>query len=100
MRKYNQNYIQKTNKETKICKKINIVLNLQMNYGRLVIPIEIRRKLDIQEKDAIEIYTASDTIILKKFTPTCLFCNNEKNLLEYKGKLICENCSKNIKNLI
>lgn len=71
-----------------------------MKYGRLVIPIDIRRKLDIQEKDAIEIYTNEDTIILKKVTPTCLFCSNEKNLLEYKGKLICENCRKKINNLI
>lgn len=71
-----------------------------MKYGRLVIPIDIRKKFDIQEKDSLEIYTNEDTIILKKVTPNCMFCNNEKKLLKYNGKLICENCRKKIKNLI
>ena len=67
--------------------------------GRVVIPIEIRNQFNIAEKDPIEIYVDGSTIVFKKFEPNCLFCGNTKNLLEYKDKLICENCLKKISNL-
>ncbi|WP_338471261.1 AbrB/MazE/SpoVT family DNA-binding domain-containing protein [Niallia sp. XMNu-256] len=38
--------------------------------GRVVIPIELRRNLEIGEKDQIEIYVDDDRIILKKYKPT------------------------------
>lgn len=67
--------------------------------GRVVIPIEIRNKFNIVEKDPIEIYVDRSSIILKKFEPNCIFCGNTKNLIEYNDKLICENCSKKIAEL-
>ena len=60
--------------------------------GRVVIPKEIRNKLDIQEKDPIEIYVDGSCIVLKKFESNCIFCGNTKDLIEYKGKLICKKC--------
>mgnify|MGYP002543032713 CR=1 FL=1 len=68
--------------------------------GRVVIPIEIRNKFNIVEKDPIEIYVDRSSIILKKFEPNCIFCGNTKNLIEYNDKLICENCSKKIADLL
>ena len=68
--------------------------------GRVVIPIEIRNKFNIVEKDPIEIYVDRTSIILKKFEPNCIFCGNTKNLIEYNDKLICENCSKKIADLL
>ena len=65
-----------------------------MNFGRVVIPIEIRNQFNIIEKDPIEIYVEGSSIVLKKFEPNCIFCGNTKNLLSYHDKLICENCSK------
>ena len=70
-----------------------------MNFGRVVIPIEIRNQFNIIEKDPIEIYVEGSSIVLKKFEPNCIFCVNTKNLLSYHDKLICENCSKKIGNL-
>lgn len=64
--------------------------------GRVVIPIEIRNKFDIVEKDPIEIYVDGSSIILKKFEPNCIFCGSTKELVEYKEKLICGKCAKNI----
>ena len=64
--------------------------------GRIVIPIEIRNKFNIHEKDELEIYVDSSSIILRKFEPNCIFCGNTKNLVEYKGKLICKKCSEKI----
>ena len=62
--------------------------------GRVVIPIELRRALDISEKDFIQIYTEEDKIILKRHSKSCLFCTNntEDELIEYKGKPICKSC--------
>lgn len=60
--------------------------------GRVVIPIELRNKFGISEKDPIEIYVDGSTIILKKYEPNCIFCGNSKNLTEYKGKLVCDKC--------
>jgi len=60
--------------------------------GRVVIPKEIRNKLDIQEKDPLEIYVQEDCIILKKYESNCIFCGNTKDLIEYKEKLICKKC--------
>lgn len=64
--------------------------------GRVVIPIEIRNQFNILEKDPIEIYVDSSTIILKKYEQNCVFCGNSENLVEYKDKLVCENCAKEL----
>lgn len=79
-------------KSTGIVRKVD-------ELGRVVIPIELRNKFDIKEKDPIEIYVEGSSIILKKFEPNCIFCGSSKNLVEYKEKLICNKCSKKIAEL-
>lgn len=64
--------------------------------GRVVIPIEIRNQFNIVEKDPIEIYVDNSSIVLKKFEPNCVFCGSTNNLIEYKNKLVCDNCSKQL----
>ena len=60
--------------------------------GRIVIPIELRRTLDIQEKDSLEIFTDGDQIILKKYNPACIFCGEAYDVVSYKGKNVCKLC--------
>lgn len=60
--------------------------------GRIVIPIELRRNLDIEEKDSLEIYVEDDHIILKKYSPACAFCGNAAEITQFKGKNICRGC--------
>ena len=60
--------------------------------GRVVIPIELRNKFNISEKDPIEIYVDGSNIILKKYEVSCIFCGKTENLKEYKDKQICSNC--------
>ncbi len=79
-------------KSTGIVRKVD-------ELGRVVIPIEIRNKFDIAEKDPIEIYVDGSSIILKKYEPNCIFCSNTKDLIKYKDKLICNKCSKKISEL-
>lgn len=68
--------------------------------GRIVLPIELRRKLDILvEKDSLEIYIDGNSIILKKYEPACVFCNNARNVFIFKGKNICPDCIKEIQEI-
>ena len=60
------------------------------SLGRIVLPIELRRTLDIAQKDSLEIYVDESAIILKKYQPSCVFCNNAKDVINYKGKNICK----------
>ena len=60
--------------------------------GRIVLPIELRNKMDIKNKDSIEIFVEEDKIILKKYVPACLFCGNADDVILFKGKLVCKQC--------
>lgn len=77
-------------KSTGIVRKID-------ELGRIVLPIELRRTLDIAEKDALEIYTDQDSIILKKYKSSCVFCGSNEDLGEFKGKCVCAVCMKELK---
>ncbi|NLI60285.1 MAG: AbrB/MazE/SpoVT family DNA-binding domain-containing protein [Clostridiales bacterium] len=72
-------------KSTGIVRKVD-------ELGRIVIPIELRRTLNVAEKDALEIYVDGDQIILKKYEPACIFCDDARDITVYKGKNICKNC--------
>lgn len=74
-----------TLKSTGIVRKVD-------ELGRVVIPIELRRTLNIEEKDSLEIYVDGEHIILKKYEPACIFCGNAKDITVYKGKNICPAC--------
>ena len=67
--------------------------------GRIVIPIELRNKLKIEENDPIEIYVDGSSIILKKYQENCVFCGSTKKVVDYKGKLICSKCMENIASM-
>ena len=66
--------------------------------GRIVLPIEIRRNLDIHERDQLEIYLEGDRIILRKAEMNCVFCGSSRGLSEYKGKNVCRECAKHLYN--
>ncbi len=67
--------------------------------GRVVLPIEIRRALDLKIKDPVEIYTDSNSIILKKYSDSCVFCSEKEELVAFEGKHICPKCLKKIKGI-
>ena len=80
-------------KSTGIIRKVD-------ELGRVVIPIELRNQFQIAEKDPIEIFVDGSSIVLKKYEKSCLFCGNTKKLSNYKDKLICNKCLKQIKDLL
>ena len=66
-------------KSTGIVRKVD-------ELGRIVLPIELRRTLDINIKDPVEIYVDGDFIMLKKYEPACVFCGSAKDVTEINGK--------------
>lgn len=67
--------------------------------GRIVLPIELRRTLNIKIKDPIAIFVEDDAIVLKKYESACIFCGNAKNVVNVKGKNICRDCIEELKRL-
>lgn len=60
--------------------------------GRVVLPKELRKVMDINEKDGMEIFVEADKIILRKYHPTCVFCGSLDNVVTHKEKLVCKEC--------
>ncbi|WP_061310194.1 AbrB/MazE/SpoVT family DNA-binding domain-containing protein [Clostridium botulinum] len=76
-------------------KNIGIVRKVD-ELGRIVIPKELRRTLNLEEGDGLEIYTEGEQIILKKYEPCCIFCGEAKEVINFKGKNICKICLKEL----
>ena len=79
-------------------KATGVVRNID-ELGRIVVPKEIRRAMNIAEKDPIEIFTENDMIILKKYAPSCVFCENANGLVSYNGKNVCPACLEKLRSL-
>ena len=65
--------------------------------GRVVLPIELRRTMDISPRDSVEIYVDGDKIILKKYEPTCIFCGSSKDVVSFKDRNVCASCLKELR---
>ena len=66
--------------------------------GRIVLPIEIRKNLNIGNRDAVEIFIDEDKVILKKYEPACIFCDNADDVILYRNKLVCRECVDKLQN--
>lgn len=72
-------------------KSIGIVRKVD-ELGRIVLPIELRRTLDISVRDELEIYLDDDKVVLRKYEPSCIFCASSRNLVVYQEKNVCRSC--------
>jgi len=79
-------------KSTGIVRKVD-------ELGRIVLPIELRRTLDIAEKDSLEIYVDNNTIVLQKYEPACIFCSSARNVTAFNRKNICAECIEKLREL-
>ena len=79
-------------KSTGIVRKVD-------ELGRIVLPIELRRTLDIAERDEVEIDLDDDKVILKKYEPSCIFCGSSCGLVTYHGRNVCMECIENMSNI-
>ena len=81
-----------TMKSTGILRKVD-------ELGRIVLPIELRRTLDIATQDELEIYVSEDQIVLHKHEPSCVFCDSTRNLILYCNKNVCRDCISRMKEM-
>lgn len=65
--------------------------------GRVVLPVELRQTLDIKTDDPFEIFTEGNKIILRKYTPGCIFCGETHNVRLVNEKNVCPKCLNTIK---
>ena len=68
------------------------------NLGRIVIPKPLRKSYELESGTSIELFPTEDTIVIRKYTPGCTFCNSISNLISHEGKLICEDCIEELEN--
>jgi len=80
-------------KSTGIVRKID-------DLGRMVIPIELRKTMNINKKDPMEIFVDEEKIVLKKYEPACIFCVSADDTIEYKGRTICSECMHNMQEMV
>ena len=73
-------------KSTGVVRKID-------ELGRIVLPSELRRVFGIREGDQLEISVDGETIILQKRQDLCLFCGADDPQIEYRDRMVCENCA-------
>ena len=67
--------------------------------GRIVIPKELRTTFDLKETDPIEIFVEGEDILLRKYQPACIFCNEATDITQFEGKNVCKKCLGKIKKL-
>lgn len=79
-------------KSTGIVRKVD-------ELGRIVLPIELRRTMDIGVGDSLEIYVDASSVILRKYEPSCVFCGDAGDVLTYKGKIVCRACLREMSRL-
>lgn len=77
-------------KSTGILRKVD-------GLGRITLPMELRRALDISENDQLEINLEGDQIVLCKREKCCIFCNATGRLVSYNEKLVCQDCIEALK---
>ena len=78
-------------KSTGFVKKID-------ELGRILIPKELRSSLELDSKDALEMFVDGDRIVLQKYQPACIFCNSADDIVFFEGRRICASCLSKLKS--
>ncbi len=80
----------------KIMKPLGTVRKVD-ELGRIVLPIETRKRMELSSGDGVEIFVEKDRVILKKYEPSCIFCGDADDVVTYKEKKICRKCLEELK---
>jgi transcriptional pleiotropic regulator of transition state genes len=66
------------------------------DLGRIVLPVELRRTMELDNGDSLEIFVEDNKIILKKYQPACIFCGDANEIAVFKGRNVCPSCAKEL----
>lgn len=69
------------------------------DLGRVVIPAETRRLLNIEEGDHLSFRFDGDSIVIRKLIATCTFCGSTTTVAPFRGKGLCQSCSREIDSI-
>ena len=67
--------------------------------GRIVIPHEVRKAMDIHSGDQLELICGEDGLVLRKFPVACVFCGGKSELMLYQEKHICRRCLQELRRV-
>jgi transcriptional pleiotropic regulator of transition state genes len=79
-------------------KSTGIVRNID-ELGRIVIPSSIRKIKGIEIKDPMEFFVDGNSIVLRKYNQSCVFCGSEKDIALFEEQRICGDCLEKLKKL-
>ena len=68
-------------KDTRVIRKVD-------ELGRFTLPMELRRKLNIEVGDPLEVFVDDESIILKKYVASDIFTGDTEDLIEFNGKKV------------
>ena len=69
------------------------------SLGRFVLPKELRKSLDIQQNDYLQISLDGDTIVLRKSQENCVICGNTNDLINFHDRKVCRDCMEELKEI-
>ena len=67
--------------------------------GRIVLPSELRKILNMRHGDELAISVEGDQVILEKRHDVCVFCGSDDPRIEFNGRRVCERCARDMVNL-
>jgi transcriptional pleiotropic regulator of transition state genes len=65
--------------------------------GRIVIPVEIRKRFGIRDRDPLEISVQGDSVVLTRPIDRCVFCSSMDDLTAFRDRSICSNCRSDLR---
>lgn len=80
-------------------KSLGIIRKLD-HAGRFVMPISLRRTLGLDKGDgAVEIFVDGDTVMLRRYSPACIFCKSMDDTVDFEDTVVCKECARKIGKL-
>ncbi len=80
-------------KSVKITRKVD-------ELGRIVIPAEIRKHLDVEPGTDLQVELRGEEVILRRTEAFCRVCGSTSDLLELDGAFVCADCAKRLAKLL
>lgn len=63
------------------------------SHGSINIPVAMRREIGIQGGDPMEVSLNNGVVMVKPYTPRCIFCEGTEDVKQLFGKGICLECA-------
>ena len=91
----------KRTEEAPVTNNATKVTDIVIQIGKLAMlnPEQLTFMLNVLIEDPIEIFVEGEDIVLRKYQPACIFCNEATDITQFEGKNVCKKCLAKIKKL-